>query len=914
MASEYRIHRPYVLATLPKPLDHTQGNIVAREVYGQREGLKKRKRTELVVGVDGETTSIYDVPGSRLITSYPIPPQESFTCPPYSVRVRPSNSPDALRYTFIATKDASSNKITVFKDVAHRDGKTTSNTLSQTLRTSAVRYLTCSSAASKAASVGDVIAVCQDGELVCMAGETLAIRWVSSSKSIVQDVFASNVDAFEIEHAVNGTMAEFNEGIFKSRPEVFNSLPRALDAEPELLVLVSRCTTQQTEKRHLIALAAMTGEASAFPDRQHLVPLDVVPITPPYSASESSLSSSYQVDVQAGALLHFQQGSLGVYDLTGAVPRLKSSVDIDGAESSVRLNRPFVLAASLSSIGLYNYQYRSIHCRAALDWSELPAESQSPRSCQLISYLRSQDLVVALVDNSLVSIQIESPKNHGKRRKEGLLIDSIGRGTALELSAKKFKCESGSIEFSNLIPGTITEDYLAQYQIEAEAADDLLANNELAKWEEVLRNKFGMGLRPEADVTMDGEDGNKGDAEVQELPEWDWLPETSAYAPVDRRWVIYAISQIFSVDTVQAKDQARPELRLILPESNALTYLAVAGHLTLSNFRSAFRDELVPEAAESKALAGDIVKCLTDADLSMTLLLNYLRATKLGEVELLLAIRALMQSMEMVSGGGKLAVKLLKNEPHGDSPDKYEMDLDDLERGIAITEQYLGDESGSRSRGLTLAFTKLWRLPAVSTVRALRAAVSTEDIMSLIYLLRVELLRGAWTSLYIDPTSFDSESNEPPPDGVIALIADLLGRCLDAVGAGGWLVNDAVAGSSDKADAGDFLTALRLEVTAALEGIEEAVYLNGILCEAVRFNSAAQRGGAGRQTWNTNKPVSLHLESRESRLLPLGLKTKQLPTKEKVVSGGEVVQRSMRETGHLISQKVEVYSLEKLAV
>lgn len=61
MAAEYRIHRPYVLATLPRPLDHTKGSIVAREVYGQKDGSKKRKRTELVVGIDGENTSIYDV-------------------------------------------------------------------------------------------------------------------------------------------------------------------------------------------------------------------------------------------------------------------------------------------------------------------------------------------------------------------------------------------------------------------------------------------------------------------------------------------------------------------------------------------------------------------------------------------------------------------------------------------------------------------------------------------------------------------------------------------------------------------------------------------------------------------------------------------------------------------------------------
>lgn len=60
MASEFRVHKPYVLATLPRPLHHTGGRIVAREVYAQRDGVKKR-RTELVVGVDGETASIYDV-------------------------------------------------------------------------------------------------------------------------------------------------------------------------------------------------------------------------------------------------------------------------------------------------------------------------------------------------------------------------------------------------------------------------------------------------------------------------------------------------------------------------------------------------------------------------------------------------------------------------------------------------------------------------------------------------------------------------------------------------------------------------------------------------------------------------------------------------------------------------------------
>ncbi|EGR50312.1 uncharacterized protein TRIREDRAFT_120892 [Trichoderma reesei QM6a] len=917
MASEYRIHKPYVLATLPKPLDHTKGNIVAREVYGQRDGQKKRKRTELVVGVDGETTSIYDVPASRLITSYPIPPQESFTCPPYSVRVRRNNSSDALRYTFIATTDAGAHKITLFKDVAHRDGKTTSNSVSQVLNTSAVKYLTCSSPSNEAANIGEIIAVCEDGEIVCLSGETLAIQWTSSSKSMVQDLVATSISEFHIEYALSGSTAEFTEGLFKNRPEVFSALPKSAASHVELFALISKSSSQDVESRHLIILAAVSGDASAPADVQHLVPLDIVPITT-IASQVNDASPAYQVDVQSGLLLQLQQGAIGVYDLTGAVPKLKSTIEAENAQSFARLFKPFILASSLTSIGLYNYQYRSVHSKATLDWSEVPTEGATPRSCQLISYLRSQDLVVALVENILVTIQVEPPKNSGKRRKEGLLIDSIGRGTGLEIPTKRIRCET-SLEFSKLVPGTLTDDYLAQFQTETEAADKLLADNELGKWEEILRSKFGVSKKGTTQANGEKPKAQEG-SDAQELPEWEWLSGAS-YPTADRRWIIYAISQVFSVDTKADGDSVRPELRLVLPESNVTTYLVVAGHLTLSNLRTAFRDELAPEASDNRAVAGDLIRCLADADPSLTLLLNYLQATKLGEVELLLAIRALMLSMDLIPQSKRDTTKLLTSEPHRDSgndngdgnKEDIEMDLDDLERKIAVTEHYLGDDSSSRSRGLTLAFTKLWRLPALNTVKALRTTVSTDDIMSLIYLLRVELLRGAWTSLYIDPTAFDSEGNEPPPDGVIALIADLLGRCLDAVGAGGWLFNDAISWA-DKAEASDFLTALRLEVTAALEGIEEAVFLNGILSETVRFGNAVQKGSAARQSKGPNKPILVHLENRESRLLPLGLKTKSLPTREKVVSGGEVVQRSVRETGHLISQKVDAYSLEKLAI
>ena len=49
------------MATLPRPIDHSNGRYVVGEVLGGAPGSKKRKRSELAVGVDGEGVNLYDV-------------------------------------------------------------------------------------------------------------------------------------------------------------------------------------------------------------------------------------------------------------------------------------------------------------------------------------------------------------------------------------------------------------------------------------------------------------------------------------------------------------------------------------------------------------------------------------------------------------------------------------------------------------------------------------------------------------------------------------------------------------------------------------------------------------------------------------------------------------------------------------
>lgn len=67
MPSKFSIQKPYVVASLPKPIDVKNGRYVVGEVFGGAvgAGAKKRKRSELAIGIDGEGVNLYDVRNAR---------------------------------------------------------------------------------------------------------------------------------------------------------------------------------------------------------------------------------------------------------------------------------------------------------------------------------------------------------------------------------------------------------------------------------------------------------------------------------------------------------------------------------------------------------------------------------------------------------------------------------------------------------------------------------------------------------------------------------------------------------------------------------------------------------------------------------------------------------------------------------
>lgn len=777
-------------------------------------------------------------------------------------------------------------------------------------------------------TANDLLAVYEDGTVASLDGETLRKKWETSPQILRQDLTTSSQDhPLQVELAQSALAGDIVTGFFGGKQEAFAAFLRTSHGElsaQDMLVLVTKVAGKQSTTRHLHILGIFSAESQTG---GRLVQIHTSPI--PTASPVSAAPGRLRLDISSGSLVELQEDALVTYDLTTSMVRTESTLRVPGIQSFLRLSKTSVLAATSESLDVYNPVFQSLQASIPI---ELDSQASDPRpsAFSLVAYFARLEIAVAVYGLCLVAVQLEAPRTRGKKRRaEGLLIDAIGRGIPQHRDgSKKLRAEvaeSGSVSgsFSSNLPGSVSGEYWSQFNTEKERAEELLGSWDLPGFEALLAGKFGLVAKPAEDAST--------------LPEWVWPASSSDYPPTDRRWVLFTISRVFAWQTAVEPDTDETRLRCQLPESNLLSLLVDAGHLTVSNLKSAFKDEVRDVDEVDYILGEEIPRVLVEVDLTFSLLLSYLSYTKLGAVELLAAIRLIMRSLELIQDPTKIAPKLLTFESQQSDaadPDQSAIghELERAEQELeAIEHFHLGEGALARGSGLSVAFGKLGSCPRLSTIRVLRRSYKPEEILSLIYVLRMELVRDGWTARYLDTTRLDEDEElEAPPDGSIRLIADLLCRCIDAVGPGGWLINDAIvaAGAGDHMDSADFLASLKLEVSAALEGVQEAVFMRGIISEFVRYGNSVQKaeGESGPKPRRGDQATALVLHGQHdkaaaaaggaelSAMLPLGLKAKARISTEKVVSGGEVARRRRREVGHLVSQKVGAYSLERISI
>lgn len=915
------------------------------------------------------------MPASRLITSYPIPPQYFFTCPPCSVRWK-ANNDEVVRYTYASTQESQTSKrrVTLFKDVVEKAGVTTSTSNFVALRLdNPIAYLTTTpisppaSSSESAAAVADkpgfnLLVVASDGTVVCLDRETLAEKWRASPSAYAGT--ANGVSIVQSAQTVPAT--EVIEGFFQGKADLlaglFNQKLAKENFDPDVLVLIT--SSQGQRALTVLAIHDSSVPQSLSSSQGRIFQVSTANLPSPSEAVEASIS--YQLHVGSGSIQELRGDNIYTYRVEDGAPRLSYTLPVPDASSFLRLSDTSVLTATASSLSIYNPGYRSVQASTPLEFSSDASAAaktdDSSAAYQLITYFPRLEVALGIRGSSLFAAQLEAPKTRKrKRRAEGLLIDSIGRGLSHATDDHKWALPEQTPDiFASYVPGSLSEAYWKNWAEDTAKADELLRNKQLPGFEELLATKLGAlpstktlnGIASEAEADADAMEVDAAPAE--EKPQ------------VDRRWVLFAITRVFALTSNRADGLAKPQLSCQLPGSLMADYLISAGYMSVSNVKSAFSSEAREIHEVDAVLAEQIPELIASLDPTLELLVEYLTTTRPAAVELVASIRLIMRSLDLVQDPRKLAQKLItfgETEPAGGDADEEEAlgkKLEKLEEDLEVTEYHLLDDSSTRARGLTVAFDLLGGCSPVSTVQAIRRLLRPEETLSLIHILRVELVKGGWTARYLDTSVPEGEDEqEPPPDGSIRLIADLLCRCIDSVGSGGWMVNDALlARAGDHADSAEFLTGLKLEVSAALEGIQEAVYLRGLLTETVKYGNNLRQslaeqshqssshnraagggghkgtphkgttpykggggggGGGGNNTpggtlLRRHKPQTFSADPAEMRMLPLGLGSKQRVSATKVVSGGEIASRSKREIGHLVSQRVGAYSLERIVV
>ncbi|KAH6680330.1 hypothetical protein B0J14DRAFT_648710 [Halenospora varia] len=934
MSLKFSLQPPYTVATLPQPIDRKDGRYVVGDVHGGAPGAKKRKRSELAVGVDGEGVNLYDISSSRLITSYALPPQSSFTCPPTSIRTRFSKGKSERR-TYVSTTGTQT-QINLFRDLTEDLIPTSTSTKTHIVeKTSnpiiALNTTTATLSLEPAQGDCDLLVVRKDGEIQCLDGETLKEKWTSPPSALVQGESEEQLGEVEVEHVQLTNAYAAIQGIFKGRTDNFAIFPQEIAEDgfnPDLLILITRTKKAISSRRfHLIAVPRKSSSNS----NSTILRQSIQSLLFADFASAANLDKdvpNFSIQVSSGILQQLHGEQLTTFDMTETGPKQQSSLVVGKAESFLRLSNSSIMVASNNSLTVYSPKYHSVLANIELEshaasvkrkrGEEKATTSSSQDNCKLLTYFPKLGAAVAISENHLIAVQVEGHQDRqGKPRAAGLLIDSLGRAAPNQQRSGREKKIAIKIEAETLatyLPGSIgTTD--TPWAKEVQSLENAFSKSDPQQFDDLMAKKFHSIGKTDTKLhngTRTNGTTNNG---------------TSA---VDRRWVVYSLSKIFDWNEAEATQH-----RLSIPfyPPNTFLWLMNGGHVTTTNIETALRSKKI---SLDSIPAGELVSAVVEINPDMDLLLALLTRSYLGAAELLSTIRVLMESLEMLGDNLPSKQALLTNgEDHeqvnGDLEEQLEKLEAEAEDDLELAEYQLGPGSGIRGQALSLALSKLYTCPTNTIIHALQATFTNHEIVCLIYLLRFELARGAWTAKYLEAYETDViDDDAEVPGNAIILITSLLNNCIDAIGAGGWLTGDARLINGDPFEAAELISSLKLEVSAALEGIEEATYLKGLTSEMIRYGNSVQNAlpkeffddseaqneapARKKRKGPVNPPIILRVTDEQTRLLPLGLKAEQAISRLKVGAGGEVSRRTARDIGNLKSKKVGKYTLERIII
>ncbi|GFF69962.1 hypothetical protein CNMCM6936_003635 [Aspergillus lentulus] len=913
---------PSVLAQLPRPLHASTGKTQVGEVYSLADS-KKRKRYEVVVAVDGEAVNIYNIQTPKLVTSYAVPPQSSFSCRPCSVRRKLTKKSVVKRQTFVAV-DRPGREIKAFVEEIGGTGSSAPVISSSSFSVS--------DSSSPTVFVGivptapteddeqdsfDVLTVHQDGLVRRLTSDLKTQRW---------SVNHTEISKLRSTHEVNSCfVVDFDDAkkyLFKRRQDlVAMALGDLTDSgvdEPSVLVLVSHPTGSKQ-----IALSDVQVQIFSVPSNtpsegrildesqklRHLQTITLPDIDEHKTFDGSSLQWYFHPG-SAGLNLSFEKGFVNI-DLSQYAPTVTTRfiLEDESFSSLMRISPQSVIAAGKSIVALFDTQYQSIQRSIAVD--SVPSGGSKSRTV-FVSYFTKLGVAVAIKGNALfafdLSSSISSLNSSLKRPRDGLLIDAIGRGIGSPAFQSDAPSKKNRTEYMASL-GLTSAEHVSKWEEFTQKVEEYANSKDSAAFDDAVLDYFGVGS-PKA------------------------LPAAQHY--VNPEMVLFLLSKIFSLREARNKDKlsATSDSCLtigIWPEMTC-RWLIQLGHFCLSSVEIALRRVQKPHILPPLP-TGSFTQAVIDSDRSLHHFIDVLQGSVLLNAdELAYALKVLLTMARSHSMVLEEATKSVTNDDENSSHTSKEVTLHNAE--ASLQDIFIG---------FNTTLQKIHNQPFPTIVSSFRSALSRSELLSIVHHLRLCLATGGYTSRFTEnpPSPFSPEQTTPSLS--LDTITNLLNAAVDAIGPSGWI---SAAGIDDASTRDlDLIADMKSEISAALAGVEEATYLKGILREYLRFTNSFAHLSAKGETGDVAKQAGSQETSSglvryeklngadlmvfglpegdegydidaSGKMLPLSLKAPTTDVSKTKVkkSTGEVKTRSSREIGYLRRKAAGKYSFERLLV
>ncbi|TQS35596.1 hypothetical protein Golomagni_03978 [Golovinomyces magnicellulatus] len=901
MTSHFTIQKPHLISSLPNLIGASDANYVVCEVFGGGStNHKKRKRSELAVGINGEGVNLYDISSSRLIASYATPPQTIFTCPPSSLRTRVSNS-RVERRTYISLYGIKP-RIALFHDSNEGPNGVNLKESSQDVKGSSSRVVfvgcvTLRRVANDSDKRVGVILVKEDCEIQCHDGDSLQEEWTSPASALFQESQSITDDAKVVFVQLTDAYSA-SQGIMRNRPDIFTAFPQEITEDgfnPEILILITKSEKKSSRTLHVIGLPRLEVAKIGWTKQRYVHSLLTfnIPFAP--ELGKSTRNTSLSVHTSSGTIQQLEGDFLTAFDLLNPIPKEKYKLKILGAQSFLRLSSTSSMVSSGEVISIYNPKYQCRLATVNLDMAILKSVKrkrdsiESPsKSCKLLSYFPKLGIAVALAGSNLVGIQIECRTDrNGRPRVSGLLIDSIGgslSGQTRHILDVNLSPKKPSSKLQTLKPIQQAGRTMKSLSRHLKPLEKSLSKGNCTEeeFDQLIAQYFSQDLTKSANSNRNPE--------------------------IDKQIILYALSKIF---TISQSDSFKPQLSISFYTPKTFKWLIERGHMTTINIESALRRQGIQ--LES-ILAGELTRVVTELDPEMKLLQELTLKNYLGADELLHVIANFAEYLGLWGPGRSIREVRLrqshisesrnsKAESHTEPSEVKQQDLDLAGNKFISTLQ-------TRDEALSLALSRLYSFPDKTIISALQKTYDPESLVSLINLLKLKLAQGGWTIQYLSDEDLDEAGqNINTSDNSILLISTILNCCIDAIGAGDRLFGDARLVNGDHLETEALIRSLKAEVSLTLEGIEEMVYLKNILAESVRYSDLVLRQSSIVAAKDVLAPLAMPL-GKDTTFLPLGLKVEKHVLATKICTGGELTKLSRRDVGDRKSRKVGKYTRE----